>query len=109
MPAVEYFNEHEGALITLKELRDFLKEYAKHERDQKAASRYADAANANYYDAAGSGEEISLDDREWLTVSKGSDSGAWVSAWVWVCDENVKEWRKDRKRVEQIEARKVQP
>jgi len=86
------------------DLNQFLADYDKHLKEQKRVARYADAASANYFDlAAKRGEEIDLDDREWLSVSKGDDAGAWVSAWVWVSDENVKEWRKDVRKVKKIE------
>jgi len=89
---------------TLHEVRDFLANYDNHQKEQKRVSRYADAADANYHDAYGSrGEEFDLDDREWLTVSATDAKGAWVSAWIWVSDQSVREWRKDRKLAEKIE------
>lgn len=60
------------------------------EKDQQKLQLYVRAAR-NFYTGQ---DDIDLDDDEWLIVSE-SDSGAYVSAWVWVNREDAKEFRRD--------------
>jgi len=90
---------------TYHKARVFLAEYDAHQKEQKRVSRYADACMANYHESTGDPDNTSFDDREWLTVSHvPGERGAWVSSWVWVSDDNVKQWRKDRRLVTKAEA-----
>jgi hypothetical protein len=88
LQAVEEQIKNHGVRMSLNAVRQVnnaLQSAREHVAEQETLQAYRDAADRLHTDEG----TIEVDDN--AIVSKGEDDGAYVAAWVWVYDDDVKE------------------
>lgn len=87
LQAVEEQIKNHGVRMSLNTVRlvnNALDEARQHAEEQEALQQYRDAAERIH------GDEGTCEIDDSAIVSKGDDDGAYVAAWVWVGDEDLR-------------------